>query len=164
MSRAEEFELLNAPRYLLRVYFSTNFHALETIGILSLVSSLFSPAKLDLFGSRTVEERHRVSTGDEVNLRARGRPVSRGGERAFSRRSPSHFIKRNSATAAEGGGTAVGSGAGRGTTEKPKERAANKTRCESHLLFSRSIVVCVQLGLSRTVWMCECLRQRHRAT
>lgn len=57
-----------------------------------------------------------------------------------------------------------------GTTEKPKERAANKTRCESHLLFSRSIVVCVQLGLSqihdqaRTVRMCECLRQRHRAT
>jgi len=66
--------------------------------------------------------------------------------RELSRRSRSHFIKRS------------GDGGWRNRVRRPmsaegrqknRKRAANKTRCESHLLFSRSIVVCVQLASSR---------------
>ncbi|EFN81858.1 hypothetical protein EAI_12348 [Harpegnathos saltator] len=112
-----------------------------------------TPSTDDERSSKSTFERGPRKTGPAISRRR----ADLAGRRAFAlRRSRSHFIKRNDNGGSGGGGGGGdggdGSGgwrsrAGRGTTEKPKEKAAYKTRCESHLLFNRSIVVCVQLGL-----------------
>lgn len=98
-----------------------------------------------------------------------GRPVprptsaeTRGLCRELLRRSRRHFIKRSSGGVCRNRGRQPLLPQKR---QKNQKRAANKTRCESHLLFSRPIVVCVYLhvraGTSagpRSGRMCECRR------
>lgn len=98
-----------------------------------------------------------------------GRPVPRYRPRrvdhagSFCADPGEHFIKRSSSGECRNRGRQPVLPQKR---QKNQKRAANKTRCESHLLFSRPIVVCVYLYVRagpsrpgpRSARMCECRR------
>lgn len=74
---------------------------------------------------------------------------------AFARRSRCHFIKHSR-------GRGSGRSGGPAKRQKKRKSAANKTRCESHLLFSQADLVCVQFDVvQRTVWVARTEAPRH---